>query len=63
MGYNKKNNQLIVKVSPRLFRPLEINNLIGVSKKTKNLLGWTSKTSIDQLIKEMINEDIKKLSN
>lgn len=63
MGYNKKNNQLIVKVSPRLFRPLEINNLIGVSRKTKNLLGWTSKTSIDQLIKEMINEDIKKLSN
>ena len=62
IGYNKKNNQVMVKVSSRLFRPLEINNLIAVSKKTKNLLGWKSKISIDQLIKEMINEDIKKLS-
>jgi len=62
VGYDKKNNQVLVKVSSRLFRPLEINNLIAVSKRTKNLLGWRAKTSIDQLIKEMIDEDIKKLS-
>jgi GDPmannose 4,6-dehydratase len=62
IGYNKKNNQVLVKVSNRLFRPLEINNLVAVSKRTKNLLGWRAKTSIDQLIKEMIYEDIKKLS-
>jgi GDPmannose 4,6-dehydratase len=62
VGYNKKNNQVLVKVSSRLFRPLEINNLIAVSKRTENLLGWRAKTSIDQLIKEMIDEDIKKLS-
>ena len=47
----------IIKIDPRYFRPTEVEFLLGESKKANLELGWTSKTSLEELIKEMIESD------
>ena len=48
----------IVMVDERYFRPAEVENLLGDSSKAKSILGWKPKTSFDQLVSEMIENDI-----
>tara|TARA_Y100001978_G_C23702861_1_gene442405 strand:+ start:1576 stop:2667 length:1092 start_codon:yes stop_codon:yes gene_type:complete len=59
IGRRSDNNQIVVKVDPRYFRPCEVDNLLGDASKAKNKLGWIPKTSIDELIEDMIKEDCK----
>jgi GDPmannose 4,6-dehydratase len=51
--------KVIIKVDPCYFRPAEVENLLGDSSKAKKKLGWSPKISFEQLVKEMINEDLK----
>ncbi len=53
--------QKIIKVDKKYFRPLDVENLIGDMKKATKKLNWKSKTNIFQLIKNMIDEDYKKI--
>jgi GDPmannose 4,6-dehydratase len=57
-----KKNQLIVGVDKRYFRPKEVPNLLGNSKKAKKILGWKPRISINALVKEMIDFDLRKES-
>ena len=50
---------MLVKIDPRYFRPTEVELLLGDPTKAKNVLGWTAKTSFDDLVKEMVEEDVK----
>ncbi len=50
-----------VEVDHRYFRPAEVDLLIGDYSKAKKILGWQPKTSFKQLIKIMVEADIKKL--
>jgi len=47
----------IVKVDPRYFRPTEVETLLGDPSKAKEKLGWTPKTSLQELVKEMVQSD------
>ena len=47
----------IVKVDPRYFRPTEVETLLGDPTKAKEKLGWTPKTSLQELVKEMVQSD------
>ena len=58
-----KKNQLIVRIDKKYFRPKEVPNLLGNSKKAKKLLGWKPTISINALVKEMIDFDLRKESN
>ena len=58
-----KKNQLIVRIDKKYFRPKEVPNLLGNSKKARKLLGWKPRISINELVKEMIDFDLKKESN
>ena len=49
--------EVVIKVDPRYFRPTEVDFLLGDSQKAKNNLGWSPKTSLEKLIKEMIEND------
>ena len=53
----------IIKVDPRYFRPTEVETLLGDASKAKKKLNWTPKISFNQLVKEMINEDLKIAKN
>ena len=48
-----------VKVDPKYFRPTEVDLLIGDPSKALKLLGWKHTTSFAQLVKEMVQEDLK----
>jgi len=49
----------IVAVDPRYFRPTEVETLLGDAAKAKAKLGWTPKTSFEELVAEMVREDLK----
>jgi GDPmannose 4,6-dehydratase len=49
----------IIEIDKKYFRPNEVNYLKGDSSRAQKELGWKSKTSIYQLIKEMMSEDYK----
>lgn len=49
----------IVAVDPRYFRPTEVETLLGDPTKAKEKLGWTPKTTFDELVAEMVREDLK----
>jgi GDPmannose 4,6-dehydratase len=50
---------VIVKVDPRYFRPTEVETLLGDPAKAKQKLGWTPKTTFQELVSEMVREDLK----
>jgi GDPmannose 4,6-dehydratase len=52
-------SRVLVKIDPRYFRPTEVELLLGDATKAKNVLGWTATTSFDNLVKEMVEEDLK----
>jgi GDPmannose 4,6-dehydratase len=54
-----KNGRVIVAVDPRYFRPTEVETLLGDSSKAQRELGWTPRTSFDQLVDEMIAADLR----
>ena len=54
-----KNGKLVVAVDPRYFRPTEVETLLGDPSKAQRELGWTPRTTFDQLVDEMIESDLK----
>jgi len=60
------NDKEIVVVNERYFRPTEVETLLGDSTKAKEKLNWSPKISFEELVKEMVEEDLKlanKLNN
>jgi GDPmannose 4,6-dehydratase len=49
----------VVLVDPRYFRPTEVETLLGDASKARVKLGWTPKTSFEELVAEMVSEDLK----
>ena len=48
-----------VEIDPRYFRPAEVNDLIGDASKAKAQLGWEFTTGFDELVKILVDADIK----
>jgi GDPmannose 4,6-dehydratase len=51
-----------VVVDPKLFRPAEVDILVGDASKAKTTLGWTPTLSFDEMIGMMVEADLKRLS-
>jgi len=58
-GYNSDTGEVLVEIDPVYFRPAEVDLLIGDYSKAKKVLGWEPKYTVEELIKEMVEEDIK----
>jgi len=54
-------NTVLISISPRYFRPTEVDLLIGNPAKAKEKLGWEAKTGFKELVKIMVNFDIRKI--
>ncbi len=52
-----KVGDVIVKVDPRYYRPTEVETLLGDPTKAREKLGWTPKTTLRELVKEMVQAD------
>ena len=57
VGIDKNTNKILIRVSEKYFRPAEVQELLGDSTKARETFGWIAKTSFDELIKEMVEED------
>lgn len=64
-GYDGHADNLIgrkaVEVDSKYFRPAEVDVLIGDAAMAKRELGWSSSTSLNELIAEMVEHDINSL--
>ncbi|GAB1350832.1 GDP-mannose 4,6-dehydratase [Ignavibacteriales bacterium] len=58
-----KPGRVLIEVSPKYFRPTEVDLLIGNPAKAKNELGWEAKTQLDELVKIMVNADFNSALN
>jgi GDPmannose 4,6-dehydratase len=57
--HDVKPGQVIVRVDPRYFRPTEVETLLGDPTKAREKLGWSPRTSFAQLVKEMVESDLR----
>ena len=61
-GIDKATGKVLVEVDPKYFRPCEVEQLLGNPTKAKEKLGWNPrKTSFEELINIMVDNDIKKV--
>ena len=57
VGYSRRLARNIITVNEKYFRPAEVERLLGDATKAKKVLGWEPKTSFDQLVKEMCENE------
>ena len=62
-GINSKcydhTGKCIVECDKEYYRPLEVDTLLGDSRKARKELNWRPKTNINGLVKEMVNHELK----
>ncbi len=54
-----RDQQLIVSVDPRYFRPTEVDTLLGDPSKAREKLGWEPRTTFRELVRDMVMSDLK----
>ena len=59
-GIDTATGKVLVEVDPKYFRPAEVDQLLGDPTKAKTQLGWNPrKTSFEELVKIMVEHDMK----
>ncbi len=61
IGIDTTNGKVVVRIDPRYFRPAEVEQLLGNPAKAKEKLGWVPEVKFEQLVKIMIDGDIRLL--
>ena len=61
VGKNAATGDVLVRIDPRYFRPTEVELLCGDATKAKNILGWEPTVTFHELVKIMMDADIKDL--
>ena len=62
-GIDKATGKTVIEVSPDFYRPTDVVNLCGDPSKAKRELGWNpTKTTFEQLVKIMVEHDMKKVA-
>ena len=58
-GHNTTTGEVVVEVDRRYFRPTEVDTLLGDASKAKKILGWSARTPLNHLVKEMVASDLR----
>lgn len=62
-GIDKATGKVLIEVSPELFRPTDVVNLLGDPSKAVHKLGWNPRrTTFDELVRRMVESDMKKVA-
>ena len=57
VGYDADTGRPVVEIDPRYYRPTEVHQLLGEAEKAREELGWAPSTSLEQLAREMVEQD------
>lgn len=63
IGYDEPSERELIKIDPKYFRPAEVDLLIGDSSYAEKMLNWKPKTSFTELVKIMVQSDLKNLNS
>lgn len=59
VGIDADTNNVLVKVNPEFFRPAEVDLLVGDPSKAETKLNWQREISFNELVKRMVENDLK----
>jgi GDPmannose 4,6-dehydratase len=57
-GHCSRSGKQLVRISPKFYRPAEVELLIGDPSKAKRVLGWAPETTLEQLSAMMVEADM-----
>ena len=57
IGRRADTNEIVIKIDEKYFRPTEVSTLLGDPTFAKNKLGWIPKTTLEELVSEMVKVD------
>jgi GDPmannose 4,6-dehydratase len=61
-GLCSRTGRTLIEIDPRYFRPTEVDLLLGDASKAKALLGWEASRSLEDLVREMVQADLKAMA-
>jgi GDPmannose 4,6-dehydratase len=59
-GIDRRSGRTIIRVNPKLYRPAEVDLLIGDATKAGEKLGWVPETSLAELVEAMAKADLRR---
>ncbi|MFA5129331.1 MAG: GDP-mannose 4,6-dehydratase [Patescibacteria group bacterium] len=62
VGIDEKNGRMLVRIDPKLFRPSEIDELVGDASKAERVLGWKAQVDFDGLVRIMVEHERRNLA-
>jgi len=60
-GVDARDGRALIEIDPRYFRPTETDALCGDPSKARQKLGWRHKVTFDELVREMVESDLKEM--
>ena len=57
-GIDRKTNQVVVEVDPKYYRPAEVDLLVGDASRAKEVLNWSPKVKVEELVEIMMKYDL-----
>lgn len=54
-----KKGDVVIQTDPKYYRPAEVDNLLGDAEKAKKRLGWHPRITLEEMVSEMVQQDIK----
>jgi len=56
---NAATGEIMIRVNPEFYRPVDVINLCGDSSKARNILGWKPEFSLQDLVNDMCKSDME----
>src|SRR5580704_1873457 len=60
-GVDARDGRVLIEIDERYFRPTETDALLGDPSKARQKLGWRHKVTFGELVREMVDADLKSL--
>ncbi len=60
-GVDRRSGKTIVRANPALYRPAEVESLIGQPRKAQEILGWQRKVAFADLVRLMAEADDRRV--
>ncbi|QPN64354.1 GDP-mannose 4,6-dehydratase [Synechococcus sp. CBW1004] len=57
IGRRRDTGAVVLRIDPRYFRPAEVETLLGDPSKAHRRLGWSPTTTLEQLVRDMVDSD------